>query len=247
MNFKVFKFADAIHLPIVCTSNIETYFLYKGCIEIEVPKRFGMIRLGFDFYPVYPIKKENVLLRLSAGKLIFKSTADIRPGCSIICTSGGNLYIGDDFVMNEHSLIFCTGSIRIGDTCRLGWRNQVMDSNFHFLNNVDTNIVKTNQGEIIIGNNVWITNNCSINKGTVLPDFATVASGSLVNSNFADCDCSKGGIFAGRPAKLCKTGYKRIINSNIERITRNFFRRNPLITEVSINELFGDDKNLYKN
>ena len=122
-----------------------------------------------------------------------------------------------------------------------------MDSNFHFLNNVDTNIVKTIQGEIIIGNNVWITNNCSINKGTVLPDFATVASGSLVNSNFADCDCSKGGIFAGRPAKLCKTGYKRIINSNIERITRNFFRRNPLITEVSINELFGDDKNLYKN
>jgi len=112
----------------------------------------------------------------------------------------------------------------IGLNTRLSWECQVFDSNFHYL--VDNNGYTTKcLGEVIIGENVWIGNKVTINKGTVLPNKTIVGSGSFVNKDFSQY--GEGCIVAGMPAKFIKSGYRRLFNYDKQTEVDEFFKNNP--------------------
>ena len=75
---------------------------------------------------------------------------------------------------------------------------------------------------IRIGNGCWICNSSTISGGSILPDFTIVASNSLVNKDYSilPADSMIGGI----PAKLIRTGLRKIENSVIEKRIMNYYR-----------------------
>ena len=56
------------------------------------------------------------------------------------------------------------------------------------------------EGDIVIGNHVWIASHCHISKNTYIADDCVVAQQSLVGKRFEQPKCLIGGI----PAKLLK-------------------------------------------
>ena len=64
----------------------------------------------------------------------------------------------------------------------------------------------------MIGNNCWIGNRVTVNKGTQLPNFTIVAAGSLTNKDYTK-DGKTHLTLAGCPAKIVAEGYERIFET----------------------------------
>ena len=87
---------------------------------------------------------------------------------------------------------------------------------------------------MVIGNNVWIGNRCTINKGTVLPDFCVVASGSYVNKDFSEY--GEKATIGGMPAKYIRSGYRRLFDRKKQQEVNDFFNDNPDANDYYIGE-----------
>ena len=78
---------------------------------------------------------------------------------------------------------------------------------------------------IHIGRGCWICNSASIQKGSILPDFSVVASGSFVNGNYSSYP--PGTFFAGCPAKPHDADIRLVNNLAKEEEINMFFEENP--------------------
>jgi acetyltransferase-like isoleucine patch superfamily enzyme len=66
------------------------------------------------------------------------------------------------------------------------------------------------ESPIVIGNNVWIGNRTTVTPGTIIPNYCIVSSNSLCNKDYSYIPPDS--IIGGIPAKLLKTGYRRIFS-----------------------------------
>jgi Acetyltransferase (isoleucine patch superfamily) len=110
----------------------------------------------------------------------------------------------------------CFDSITIGDRVAITWDCQIMDTSFHYIEDVEFHSINPLTKKIVIGSYVWVGNRTTISKGSIIPDQSIVASNSLVNKDF-----SREGqfcMFAGMPAKVVKRNVKRIWNEQEESI-----------------------------
>lgn len=226
-NFRYLPFSQARYFPVLIYPRVQSIGLYRGCVKLNGKLRFAMVRIGFAKWPIAPTKKTYTLLRFERnGKLTLNGECTIKCGCSICVYKNASLEIGKDFLTNMHSKILCKQKIYIGEHCRLGWNVQIYDSNFHFIYNEEQKNILPCHGEVFIHDNVWITNQCTVSKGAVIPAFSMVASGSLICKDFSKV-ISKGNVFAGRPAKLLSTGSFRIMNMKNEHFFLDYFEKNP--------------------
>lgn len=62
---------------------------------------------------------------------------------------------------------------------------------------------KTMEGDIVIGNHVWIASHSHITKNTLIADNCVVAQSSLVNKRFEEPKC----LIGGMPARKIKENY----------------------------------------
>lgn len=207
-----------------------------GVIRLNVEPRFGVLKVGLNQAYTYGKKDSHVdvtYLRCNGTLELNGYDNFIANGCKIYVKRGGRLSICGNLLLQNHNKIHCANSITIGKYTRISWESQIFDTNMHYL--VDENgYVKNNKGCILIGNNCWIGNRCTIQKGTILPDNTVVASNSVVNKDFTS---QPYGILAGIPAKLIKTGCKRIFDSGIERHINKYFQEHPQITKFNIYEI----------
>ncbi len=234
INFRLFAFRDAIKFPIVLIGNVKI----KGCsgkIEwINAPKlHVGMLIIGeLPDENHGSFRKYTTRLKIQ-GKLILEDHIHIRGGGSLIVGKNGTLSIGKDSMLNSYNRIWCTNSMKIGRNIRTSWEVQLFDSNFHYL--VDQRgYVRRCEGSVVIGNNVWIGNRCTINKGTVLPDFCVVASGSYVNKDFSEY--GEKATIGGMPAKYIRSGYRRLFDRKKQQEVNDFFNDNPDANDYYIGE-----------
>ena len=150
--------------------------------------------------------------------------------CMILIS--GVLSIGRHTSVNSYSRIWCVRKIDIGQNVLTSWNVQIMDSNFHYL--IDNNgKTKDCTREVAIGDNAWIGNQTTINKESVLPNYAIVGSGSFVNKDFSQYGESI--IIGGMPAKFIKSGYRRLIDRKTQQSLDKYFSNNPQESEYSIN------------
>ena len=61
---------------------------------------------------------------------------------------------------------------------------------------------RTFQGSIVIENDVWIGSNCTLLKGTIIPEGSIVAAGSVISKKVEQ----EKSIITGSPLKILKTG-----------------------------------------
>jgi acetyltransferase-like isoleucine patch superfamily enzyme len=106
--------------------------------------------------------------------------------CVRICECG-ILSIGQRVFFNNYCSITCRRKINIGNDCIFGENVKLYDHN-HIYTNIDKSVSEQgySDGEIIIGNNVWIGSNVVILKDVHIGNNCVVGAGCVVYRNVPD-------------------------------------------------------------
>ncbi len=201
VNFKILPLKSAIKCPIVIAYNtriknlgkiVFTNKIYPGMISL------GVIRIGaFE-------TNANPLIFNNRGTIEISGRFKIHPGAVFCVIKGASVKIGNHVGIGAHSKVICRKLIILGDNVRCSWNSQILDSDFHFLYNIEKEKYYPRTKEINIGSNVFIGNGCTVGKGTVLPDGCVVSCMSKVSGNFTNE--GENLLIAGNPAKVIKKG-----------------------------------------
>jgi len=225
-NFSCLPLRQALKLPIWIFANTKIYKL--GKIEITAKIESGMIQIGRAYF-IH--QQQNTTRIFNKGKIIFHGNTLIYNGC-IIYNMGQIIFGGYNF-LTVNTRILVEKKLSIGKFTRVGFGSFFMDTNAHYLINIETGEVKNRESEIIIGNSCWISSGAIIQKGTILPDCTIVSSNSLVQKDYSKIipPCS---IIGGVPAKLLASGYRRIFNILEEKRLSEYFKNNEEEQQIKI-------------
>lgn len=220
LNFKVFKLADAIKLPVFLYGDITLEGLHKGCIQLESKKtRSVIIGGGWSTAIFGNAKLYRTFLRIP-GHLKLGADVWICQGCILSVNKEAELHIGNDVRININTKIHAKEKIYIGDHCRIGWESQIFDTNFHYT--INNGKIAKRTAPVVIEHNTWLANRVSVMKGTYLPAYSVVASNSVVSKNFREY--GEKCLYGGTPAKYILKGVERFLtNGKVERIIDSFF------------------------
>ena len=142
------------------------------------------------------LKSKNCRIIIGAGSTIISNT-------TFYCENeGSQIIIGNDFTMQGGSIASIEGNkVVIGNNCMFSYGIDIRNGDSHsIIRKVDK--TKINKGgDIIIGNNVWLTANVKVLKNVHIAS-DVVGNSSVVTSDLADSFC----VYAGIPAKKVKEG-----------------------------------------
>lgn len=212
-NLKVLPFKQAIRFPFF----IYGRFLlrsFDGSVSINSRViRPGMIKIGKrNWYVSTSIARTIWTVN---GDLVFHGTTKFLHGSYLLVARGARLEMGIRGMMGSNVHIIVFDKVILGNDVEIAWDVQIMDTSFHYIESLENGTVSSLTKPIIIGNNVWIGNRCTISKGTILPSYSIVASNSLCNRDFTDnCDCI---LIAGCPAVVKSTGVRRVFDKTLEK------------------------------
>lgn len=237
INFRVFRFKEAVKIPVFLYGKVELEGLHKGCIVLENNKT-GVLKFGGGWTTELYGNSNRLksYLRIK-GKLICGTNVIINQGAVLSINTNAIVRIGNNVCASERLIIHSKLSIDIGDNCLIGWNTQIFDSDFHYL--LKDGKVYYRNAKVVLGNNVWLANGVSIMKGAFLPAYTVVASNSLVKKNYSDVGerCLLGGI----PAKILKYNVERILHRDSQ-IDKYFKDNNIVICFDDIKEELLNEK-----
>lgn len=210
LNFRSFSFNQAIKFPVWVYGRPRLYSL-NGSMKIEGKVEGGMIK--FNCTNMGPSNMGVQSEIINQGLIIFRGKGMIRTGNRLNIEKNAVLEIGDRFIIGDMCNFSCSLSITIGCNTRIAHRSQILDSNFHYVANMNDGVVPPIQRPIVIGRNCWICNTSTISAGAIIPDYSIITSNSLVNKNFSLIKPYS--IIGGIPAKFIRSGYVLINNQNI--------------------------------
>jgi acetyltransferase-like isoleucine patch superfamily enzyme len=132
------------------------------------------------------------------GTLRIEGRAHLMKGDSVEIARDATLTIGDDTFINENTNIICHSSVTIGSHCAIGWGNNILDSDLHYV--IKDDIKSAKVAPVIIGDHVWTGLNVVILKGVTIGNNSVVAAGSMVTKDIPEHVLS-----AGSPARVIST------------------------------------------
>ena len=235
-NFRVLPFRQAMRLPIYLYGRIRFNSLC-GKVNITAPIQKGMIKMGYRWIDLWPTSFLPTQLNIS-GILIFNGSCIISGGVALIIQSKtATCEIGNQCVIGGGSTIKSLDTLYIGDYTRITGNCIVMNSNMHYVKNIETGLIQKTWGPIIIGKWCWINQGTTITKGSVVPDYSIVARNSFLNKDYSQ----KGpnAFIVGAPAQVKNNYSQRIFSLKKEAELKAFFLANPEA------EFFDDGIGLY--
>jgi acetyltransferase-like isoleucine patch superfamily enzyme len=174
----------------------------KSSIIIKKGKNAKLIIEGNLFINSHLSGSSPIRILLSENSMLhIKGDFVIGNGVCISIHKNGRLVIGgrlneSDSGITADSTIMVFSNIEIGFDIICAWGVYITDSNWHSIAG------QNHQGNVKIGNHVWIANNSNILKNTQIGDNCIVASNSKVINQRFESDT----LIAGVPAKVIKTG-----------------------------------------
>lgn len=203
-NLRMFPFKTAMKLPVFIYGDYKLTNL-GGKVIIDAPIKRGMIGFGHHF--AGRTRSCGLGEIVIAGTVVFKGNVHIerdvyfQVGYDAYCEMGNFTSLG-------YQVIFiCRERIVLGDYARISYQTQVIDSMFHQLIDLKTNIKKPKTAPIYIGAYNWIGSRSTIMKGTKTSDHTTVGANSLCTKDYTDLGNYI--IIGGVPATLLQTDVKR--------------------------------------
>ena len=201
LNFKVLPFKSAIKCPIVVAYNTKIKNIGKIIFTNKIYP--AMVSLGVIRLSAFETTS-NPLIFNNRGTLEVGGRLKIHPGAVFAIVKGATIKVGNCVGFGANSRVVCRKSIIIGNNVQCSWDTQILDSDFHFLYNIEKDKYYPRTKEIVFGNNVFIGNGCTVGKGTVLPDGCVVSCISKVSGDFTTE--GENLLIAGNPAKVIKKG-----------------------------------------
>lgn len=137
------------------------------------------VQLGVKNSPLFFTHYSYIEARKTSAKIIFGDNISINNNASIVA---------------EKSQIIIDNDVLIGSNC------SISDSDFHPLNPSKRNLNSNKCKQVRIEKNVFIGNNVTILKGSVIGKNSVVAAGAVVSGIFP-----KNVVIGGVPAKIIKS------------------------------------------
>ena len=221
VNFRLLPIKQAIHLPIIVTRATVLESLSGNVVLEKVG--FGIIKIGTNHTDLFSWNGNKTIINIK-GKLFIGGFTQFGVGCSIIVDENSELHIGENASFGANSKVICRHRILIGENLRTAWDVQILDTNFHYIKNIEDGRVVRREKEVIIGNNNWFGNRCTIMPGTKTNDFFIAASNSLCNKDYTET-VPKYSLVAGQPAKLIKQNVVRVLDKEEREISEAFMNQ----------------------
>lgn len=226
-NLRLLPFKEALKLPIYIYGPMKLYSL-NGSVEFRnTPIRRGMLKFGtLDPFSIFD-GSGFLSLTTSASKLICYGPVHIDVNAKIKILGNGQIILGKYVRIRSGVRIICNGAyIKIGDYTGVPFESQIINSPFHSVYDVNTRETKRSTLPIEIGRCCWIGNHSSITAGAKLKDYTIVCEGSYVNKDFNRLQ-EENQLVGGRPAKMLKSGVRRVFTWNIESKIIEYFNKSP--------------------
>lgn len=212
--FRYLPFYQAIHMPIVFYKRAKI-IMYKNAKIVINDTTIGRVYLG-DYQMNFAHGKEYTTINNKGIVYFYKGGIRIQSGG--IWYVVGQVHIhGNGVLFGNNTRLNCFNRIEIGSKTQITHECQIMDTNFHFIRDLNTGNIPPVSSPVIIGKCCWIGNRTTINKGTIIPDYTIVGSNSLLNKDYTKSIPSNC-LIAGQPAKLIKQNLERVsfVNSILE-------------------------------
>lgn len=222
VNLRLLPFREAMRFPIFAYG--WPHFIdLSGRVRFTCPVRRGLVRL--NVVDLAPSQRGGSLELAMPGQVVFGGKALVRSNTKIYVDHGACLAIGDNLRMGAGIIINCLNHIEIGEGVRIGHRTQLLDSNLHYMLDMNRRRVAPLRKRIEIGAHSWLTNSVTVYGGAVVPPYSVVVSGSVVNKDLSDKgqDCILGGV----PCRVIARGFRLVNNYDKERELDRYYRENP--------------------
>ena len=175
----------------------------KPFLSFKISKGKGAhlyIKGNFSVVPFIEGKNKTVIKMEDNSSLQINGDFTIGDGVRFFLDKKASLEIGGKEKepgagITSDSLIMVKKNIVIGKDFLCAWNVFISDSNWHSIKG------QHHQGDIIIGDHVWIANNSSVLKGSVIKNNCIVASNTkVINKEYIE-----NSMIAGIPSKVIKT------------------------------------------
>lgn len=226
-NFRLLNIAQAIRLPIFVYGKPKFISLYgRAVLDIQGKIKMGIIEFNSNYHVLEGPNNSGSDSEFNIwGTIVFKGTCKIGTACKLCVRTSGILEFGDSCHIMPQCNITAYSSITIGNNLRMAHRSQILDTNYHYIADLNKKKIKRFSTPIHIGNYVWLCNNSTITGGVTIPDRTIIASNSLVNKKIADLPNYS--IIGGQPAKLISVGFDRIYDDEFASELDKYFEDNP--------------------
>lgn len=225
-NFRTMPFSVACQLPVLIYGPVKLYDL-SGNVEFRnTAIRKGMVRMGRNV-DLFSAPKRCAMISIGqGGRIIFYGPCFFSIDYCIRINSQATVSIGEYAAFGGGIKIWCENSISIGKYTAVTFEGQILDTNFHYLLDTQTSEISRKTGPVSIGAFNWIGNRTVIMKNTKTPDYATVASLSLLNKDYSTQNNGPV-MLAGCPAKIVSVGKVRVYSFVKESEICNYFIAHP--------------------
>ena len=215
-NLRAFGLRGAMKLPVYVYGRVKVYNM--GRIELHAPMRRGMFRIGMN-YTDTPLP---YTIWDNQGTIDIYGPLWIHHGCRVH-NMGRMIFRGGDII--SHACVFdIYDELEFGQHVSVGYNSEFMDTDVHFCIDVASRKVKCNTKPIRIGNFNWLGSHTFVKKGTVTPDYLTVASPNAVLLKDYSKEWSPNCIVAGNPVHMVGMGKRRVYNYQNETMMRAVIR-----------------------
>lgn len=209
-------FETAKKLPVYFYGSVKFTSL-KGTVEIDAPIKRGMIGFGQAYeMTTRSMRMAELVLR---GHIIFRGYAQFGKDCFLLVNKNGILDLGNMAGMASNGKLICTQKITFKTYARIGSECQVADTDFHQMINTKTGERYKMSQPIMVGAYNYVGRWTSLLKGTVTPDYCTIASNTLCNKDYSHLGNNV--MIGGIPAKLLKEHISRDWEGEREMMEKN--------------------------
>ncbi len=234
-NFRTLPFSQARKLPVFIYSKVKLFQL-QGEVEITAPIKRGMIKIGNNTGSFTCCDGSGFIQITDGAKVVFNGPCEIGANSKVRVVAGA-LSLGSQAYISSNVRIVCNGSsITIGEGTRIAFETLIMNSGFHFVEDLATGMVSYPSRPIVIGAYNWIGNRSTVNAGAHTKPYTIICSGSLVGKDFTVAD-GENQMLGGSPAKVIKTGIRRIFDPELDARLFSWFHQHPGIQKCNIKEL----------
>lgn len=238
INVKAFGWHTGLKLPILIHGPIKVYSI--GNIEIKCPIQKGLLIIGLNECDV----PYSHTIFNNQGTIEIYGKTYINFG-SKIKNNGRMVFRGNNIVGHGVSFVI-QNSFEIGVNSTIGFMSVITDTNTHYTIDIPSRSIRCSSSPIKIGSYNWIGSYTFVKKGAITPDYTIVSSpNAMVGKDYTSIEPYS--ILAGCPAKVLRTGLRRIYNFKTEHMLNRFFKENPqnLVYKIDENQDFDDFCQMY--
>lgn len=157
-------------------------------------------------------------------------TGVFRYGHNITIRQGAKWNVSGILTIKSHCMVadnvsfFASKSVTISSNCVIAFNSMFMDSDVHYMLNMETQTVSCNTKPIFIGEGCWLGGYTMVKKGTYLPSHVIVAGPySFLCKDYSRVWTSNV-IVGGNPIRILKTDFREINSGKWELFFNDYFK-----------------------